>query len=138
MNTTTESIVRPLFEGEKVVHVRAGETIFRQAEEPRGVYVVHSGEVDLLCNEKAGHLRLLRTALPGQILGLSPVLLHLPYDCTATTRTAAILGFVGKELLMETLDRKPNAWLRILEILSQDVNASYASMRTMKESRAVY
>lgn len=137
MTTTTASIVRPLFEGEQVLYVRTGETIFRQAEEARGVYVIHAGEIDLLFSER-NQLRLLRTARAGQVLGLSPVLLHLPHDCTATARTEATLGFIEKLKLLETLDRHPDAWLRVLETLSQDVNSSYASMRTMKESRAVY
>lgn len=132
MSATIETIAKTFAHGEKLAHWQGGEVIVREGEEPRGVYVLHSGVVDLLFHARNGADRPLRVAEAGQILGLSSVVSHQPHDCSATTRTQCVTGFIDKDDFLQMLDEKPAIWFSVLELLSSDINSCYENMRTMK------
>lgn len=108
-----------------------GKVLFREGEQPRGVYVVHSGEADLLFSAKAGSSKPLLVAGPGQILGLSAVVSGRLHDSSATARTPLVTGFVEKQRFLALLDQLPELWFSVLQMLSTDVNACYDTMRAL-------
>lgn len=108
-----------------------GEILFREGEEPRGVYLLQSGQVDLVFSTKTGTAKALRGMKAGQILGLSSVVTRTPNDCTATTATACTVGFVDRESFLRTLQESPAVWFTVLQLLSSDVNAVYDDMRLL-------
>jgi CRP-like cAMP-binding protein len=105
--------------------------LFAEGESPDGVYVLHVGNVDLVYAPRGGNPKPLRVGSPGQILGLSSVVLQHPHDCSAIARTECEIGFVEREELMRSLERTPAIWLSILRMLSTDVNNVYDDMRTL-------
>ena len=105
--------------------------LFLEGEIAAGVYVLHSGEVDLLFSAKNGRVRALRIATPGQILGLSSVVTGRPHDCSATTRVACEIGFIPSEQFLHCVDEYPALWFCVLRVLSSEVNAAYDDMRTL-------
>lgn len=112
-------------------HRAAGEMLFLEGERPAGVYVLHSGEVDLLFMKRNGNAKPLRIVTPGQILGLSSVVMRRPHDCSAVARTPCEVGFIGRDELLQSLHDTPSIWLSILRMLSSDVNAVYDDMRAL-------
>lgn len=108
-----------------------GETLFREGETPRGVYVLHSGTVDLLFSARDGSAKPLREAQPGQILGLSCVVTQRPHDCTATAAGPCEVAFIERDDFLRALDDTPSAWFSVLRVLSSEVNAVYDDIRTM-------
>jgi CRP-like cAMP-binding protein len=120
-----------LAESETLEHVRPGDTIFREGDEPRGVYVLESGQVDLLFSARNGSAKPLRLAEAGQILGLSNVVTQRTHDCTAVARTACDVGFIDRNDFLRALDDSPSVWFSVLRMLSNDVNAVYDDMRAL-------
>lgn len=108
-----------------------GDTLFREGDDALGVFIVHSGEVDLLFSPRDREPKALRVAHSGQILGISCVVTHRPHDCTATARTACTTSFVGREDFLRRLDDHPAVWFSVLRFLSSDVNAAYEDMRAL-------
>ncbi|HXH37097.1 MAG TPA: Crp/Fnr family transcriptional regulator [Thermoanaerobaculia bacterium] len=107
----------------------AGRTLFYEGEEPRGVYVIHSGIVDLIFSAKDGRAKALNEGRPGQIIGLSSVFSHRPHDYTATVRTTSNLGFVDDATFHRLLENTPAMLFGVLRLLSEDVNSCYECMR---------
>lgn len=120
-----------LADHETLVRFRTGETLFREGEEPRGVYVLHSGVVRLLFTGKNGSAKPLREALPGQILGLSCVVTQRPHDCTATAGEPCEVAFIERDEFLRTLDDSPAVWFSVLRVLSSEINAAYDDMRVI-------
>ena len=120
-----------LRESEITLSFPAGETLFREGEEPCGVQVLRSGEVDLVFSSRNGNAKALRAAQPGQILGLSCVVTRRPHDCTATARTACEVGFIERDEFLRMLEDRPAVWFSVLRFLSNDVNAAYDDMRLL-------
>jgi len=110
---------------------RAGETLFREGEQPRGVYIVRSGAVTLLFTGKGGAAKPLREAHTGQILGLSCVVTRRAHDCTATAAEPCEVGFIDKDDLLHALEDSPAVWFSVLHVLSSEVNAVYDDIRLL-------
>jgi CRP-like cAMP-binding protein len=107
----------------------AGAILFEEGDQPRGIYVVHSGSIDLLFQARTRELKPVRSAAVGEILGLDSVVSCRPHDYTARVVTACKLGFIDKESFTQMLDASPDLWLTVLRLLSQDIHASYESLR---------
>jgi CRP-like cAMP-binding protein len=109
----------------------AGKVLFREGAQPAGVYFVHAGEVDLhFAARRDGQVPLL-CAGPGNILGLTSVMSDRPHDCTATTTTPVIAGFVEKHRFLQLLDEKPTLWLAVLRMISSNISACWDCMRAL-------
>ncbi|MDP9361658.1 MAG: cyclic nucleotide-binding domain-containing protein [Acidobacteriota bacterium] len=113
----------------------AGSLLFREGEAPAGIFVIHSGTVDLVFSARNGMTKPLRKLHAGDVAGLSDAVSNTPHDCTATTRTAARIGFVPITELRHLLDQQPAMWFAIAELLSADVNACWGSMRSLAAGR---
>ena len=120
-----------LAERETLVRFRTGETLFREGEQPQGVYVLHSGTVHLLFAGKNGNAKPLREAQPGQILGLSSVVTRRHHDCTAVAAEPCEAAFIERDDFLRALDDSPAVWFSVLRVLSSEVNAVYDDMRVL-------
>jgi CRP-like cAMP-binding protein len=120
---------------ERIERWLAGEVIFREGEQPRGIFVLYSGTIDLIFSARNGVSKSLRTATPGAIVGLSDAIADKPHDCTATTRSGARIGYVPIDALRHQLEETPELWLTIARFLSADLDLCWASMRTLSAAR---
>ena len=116
---------------EQIERFPAGKVLFSEGEQPHGVYVLHSGEVDLVYSGRNGASKTLRIAHPGSSVGLSDAISDTAHDCTATTRTPARVGFIPLSDFRRALNETPSLWFTVLQLLSEDVNACWASMREL-------
>lgn len=130
-----QSVLQTLAPYETVEAWPAGKQLFREGEWPRGVYVLLSGEVDLLFSSRAGQTKPLRIAMAGQILGLSCIVSARLHDCSATARTSCVTGFIAKDKFLSLLDENPQLWFSVLRTISSDINSCYDCMRTLSASR---
>jgi CRP-like cAMP-binding protein len=111
--------------------VQPGTLLYREGELPKGVYVVRSGDVELFYASRAGDSKPLRTVEPGTILGLSCVVSNKRHDCTATTRSDAEIGFIGREDLQRLLTEKPDLWLTVLQLISSEISSCWQCMKSL-------
>ena len=125
----------PLAKFESLLSFQPGDALFREGEPPCGLFVLHSGMVDLLFAARNGNVKPLRVAGPGQILGLSAVIGNSDYDCTARARTFCQAGFIDGEDLRRVLDDRPEVWFDVLRLLSTDVDSVYGDMCSALVSR---
>jgi CRP-like cAMP-binding protein len=116
---------------ERSSRIDAGDVLFREGEEPRGVYFVHDGRFDLVFSSRAGEAKPLRTADTGQILGLSCIVSNRPHDCSATAKSEATVGFIPKDDFQKVLDTNPQLWMTVLQMISSDISACWDCMRSL-------
>ncbi len=133
--TYSSSVLQTLAPYETVEGWPAGKLLFREGENPRGVYVLLSGEVDLLFSARNGQAKPLRIAEAGTILGLSCVVSGRVHDCSATARSSVVTGFIAKDKFLSLLDENPALWFSVLQMLSTDINSCYDCMRTLTATR---
>ncbi len=120
---------------EHLGHWPAGKIIFREGDEPRGVFILYSGTVDLIYSARTGSKKTLRTAVAPEIMGLSDAVSNTPHTCTATIQANSKIGFVSIEKLRRQLDETPALWLTIAKYLSSDIESCVADLRTLAVAR---
>jgi CRP-like cAMP-binding protein len=135
LQTECTAVLQTLAPYEMIETWPAGIQLFHEADSPAGVYVLLSGDVDLVFASRAGLLKPLRIAGAGQILGLSCIVSGRPHDCSATTRTTAVTGFIPKATFLKLLDENPPLWFSVLQMISSEINSCYDCMRTLSASR---
>ncbi|HEX3111616.1 MAG TPA: Crp/Fnr family transcriptional regulator [Thermoanaerobaculia bacterium] len=135
LQTEGTTVLQSLAPYELIETWPAGIVLFRETEDPAGVYVLLSGDVDLVFASRAGVVKPLRIAGAGQILGLSCIVSGRPHDCSATTRTSAVTGFIPKAAFLKLLDENPPLWFSVLQMISSEINSCYDCMRTLSASR---
>lgn len=131
MIVPTQAIENQLRSVERAQRLPPQAILFREGEEPKGAYIIHSGQVELAFTSRKGLVRPMRSLGAGEIAGLESVMSDRPHDTTATTTTPVRVGFIPKEQLQELLAANPSAWFTVLRFLCQDVNACWSSMRAM-------
>ena len=134
-NLLGEAVEKQLATAEQIERWPAATVLFNEGEAPCGLFVIHSGVVDLEFSGRNGVSKSLHTARPGEVVGLSYAVSNTPYDCTARARTSVELGFVPLMELQRMLDETPSLWLTIAQFLSQDINSCWARMRTLAAAR---
>ena len=124
-----------LTELQTLQHWPAGRVLFREGEEPAGIYFVLIGKIDLVFSARNGYAKPLRTAEPGQILGLSAVVSRRTHDYSATTQTLCEVGLIDRSTFLDQVDHNPAVWFSVLQLLSEDVNACYDCIRSITAVR---
>jgi len=108
----------------------AGKVLFRESEPAEGVYVLHSGEVELSCSNKTVDF-----VRAGEVLGLTTIMAGRAHDSSAVTRTACLAGFVEKSVFLRLLDEQPSLWLTVLQMISTNIGECWRSMRAAATHR---
>jgi CRP/FNR family transcriptional regulator len=112
-----------------------GSALFNEGRQARGVFVLCDGRARLsICSE--GRKRLLvRTAGPGEVLGLSSALSGRPYELTAETLDSCQVVFVKRRDLLKFLREHREACLQVVNLLSGDLHTAYERVRSIGLSR---
>jgi CRP/FNR family transcriptional regulator len=129
--TELSPVERTLIGLQKLQRHAAGSVLFCEGNPAQGVYIIHSGAVDLVFAARNGVTKPLQLAGEGQIVGLSALVSGREHDATAIVRVPSELGYVEGRMLMELLERDPSAWFDVLQFLSQDVSSCWDSMRKL-------
>jgi CRP-like cAMP-binding protein len=106
----------------ETLRVKKGNTLFREGEKVRGVFLLVSGKVDLLLHS-AGLVTLERHAVPGCLLGVPASINHHPYSLTAVVKEDAELRFISVEALAELMKREPSLTMKLVTMLSEEVRS---------------
>jgi CRP/FNR family transcriptional regulator, cyclic AMP receptor protein len=108
-----------------------GTILFREGQPPRGIFLLCSGRAKLsLCSDRGKRLTL-RTAGPGEVLGLSALLSGRPYEITAEIVDNSQVAVVRRRDLLRFLRDHRSACLQVVQLLSQDVHTAYDRVRSV-------
>lgn len=106
-----------------------GSVLFRAGERPQGILILASGTVKLSMSSAAGVTLVVRTAGPGEVLGLSAAVLGSAHQLTAETLEACEIKLIRREDFMLWLRRNPDATFRVVQQLASEYNATSQQIR---------
>ena len=107
----------------------AGEPLFEEGSPPNGVWLLHSGSVDLLFSNSRGDIAPLRVVETPQTLGISEVLGEGVFDCSAIAHTPCLVGFIDKETFLSIVMEDSDSRIAMLQIESDELTSCYDCMR---------
>ncbi|MCI0387335.1 MAG: Crp/Fnr family transcriptional regulator [Acidobacteria bacterium] len=107
-----------------------GALLFVEGQAPRGIYVLCAGRAKLATGSSEGKMVIARLAEPGEVLGLSATLSGEPYHLSAETLESCQADFVKRDDFLRFLREHPEVCLRVVEILSDILQAAHKQTRS--------
>ena len=112
-----------------------GTTVFKEGQRPGSLAVLCQGRVKLSVGSN-GHQQVLRVVHPGEVIGLSTAISGNQHEETAETTTNSRLVFIGRNHLLQCLQAHAEAWIRVVEFLSEDVRSAEGCLWKLAQGRA--
>lgn len=109
-----------------------GTLLFREGQAAAGIFILHSGRVQLSISDHEGHPVPVRIAEPGEVLGLSATLSSRPHEITAEATTPCCVSFVWREDFLHLLHDQTGAALGVVQWLSHNLNPTLDQIRSLR------
>lgn len=114
----------------------AGAILFVEGQNPRGMFILCTGKVNLSTTSREGKILILKTAAAGDALGLSAAILGMGYELTAETATSCELSFVDRKHFLELMESDSDVALHTAQSLSRDFQSAYRDMHDLVLTRS--
>jgi CRP/FNR family transcriptional regulator len=98
--------------------------LFRQGDDPAGLYILREGAVTLTMDSLQGKPLISTEAAAGSLLGLPGLVGNEPYTLTATAHEGAKLSFVTRDQFTDLMQSDPMLSLKILQVLAAEVRSA--------------
>lgn len=102
--------------------------LFRQGDDPTGLFILTSGEVTLTMSSPAGEEIVNVQAAPGSLLGLPGLIGNQPYTLTAIAHAGAEIGFLAHDGFADLMRTDPLLALKILQVLAAEVRSARSAI----------
>ncbi len=114
----------------------AGAILFVEGQEPRGVFIVCSGRVNLSTTSREGKSLILKSAEEGHVLGVSATVSGSGYEITTETGTPCQIGFIDRKHFLELMETFSEVGLHTAQCLSRDYRAAYRDIHDLILTRS--
>lgn len=105
--------------------LKRGDFIYRQGQQPRGLYVLEQGLVGLvLLGAASGKEHLLRFFRQGQFFGHRALFSHETYHGSSVALEPTVVTLVPKQLIMTAVEQKPALLFPLVKVLSNELRRS--------------
>jgi CRP/FNR family transcriptional regulator, cyclic AMP receptor protein len=113
----------------------AGAILFVEGQNPRGMFVLCSGRVNLSTTSREGKILILKTAEAGEALGLSAAISGVGYEATAETATPCQLNFVDRKHLLDLISTQSEVGMHASQCLSREFQTAYRDIHDLVLTR---
>jgi CRP/FNR family cyclic AMP-dependent transcriptional regulator len=114
----------------------AGAILFVEGQAPRGMFILCSGRVNLSTTSREGKSLILRTAEPGEALGLSATISGLGYEVTAETSTPSLVSFIERKHYLELMETHGEVGMHTALCLSRDCRSAHRDIHNLILTRS--
>lgn len=98
--------------------------LFRQGDEPAGLYILQQGKATVSMLSHCGDPILAFETAPGSLLGLPGVVSSQPYTLTAVAHAGAQVCFLSQDQFKSFMQTYPPFAFKILQVLAAEVSAA--------------
>jgi CRP/FNR family transcriptional regulator, cyclic AMP receptor protein len=108
-----------------------GTVLFREGQAARSVFLLCSGRVRLSVCSESGARMTLRSASPGEVLGLSAALSGGSYEVTAEVMEPVQVAQIRRRDLLHFLHEHSEVCMQVVHLLSEDLHVAYDRVRSV-------
>ena len=91
---------------------------------PAGLYILQSGEANLMLESTTGNAVMCLRAGAGCLLGLPAIIGNEPYSLTAMVRRSAEVRFVTRADFEDVMQANPSLYPKLLRVLAAEVRTA--------------
>ncbi|MEO8356977.1 MAG: SpoIIE family protein phosphatase [Chloroflexota bacterium] len=121
-------------EGMEVVNLKPGEILFREGDPGEHMYVVVSGELEILMAPDTTNELILNIVQAGEYLGEMSLVTGAPRTASVRARDDIVLLSISRTQLMDLLQRHPHLASTMVNVLSRRLdNTNISTFRDLTE-----
>jgi CRP/FNR family transcriptional regulator, cyclic AMP receptor protein len=117
-------LIEALEKRSSVLPTKEGQTLFRQGEPCKGLYILENGEAALVLLSPAGRIVMCHYAGSSSVLGLPAVVGGEPYSLTATMRKDSEVRFVSRADFESLIQDEPWLYPSVLQVLATEIRSA--------------
>lgn len=117
-------LIDALSQNAVVVNCNDDRTLFRQGDSPIGLFVLHSGNVEITMNDLFGNVMVRVPAQPRSLLGLPAVIGNVPYSLSAEAGAGAQVSVIPQKDFTRLMLSEPETAIKVLQVLAAEVRAA--------------
>jgi len=120
----------------EIAHVRRrpkGAIMFFEGDAAQGVYILYEGRANVLTANAGGKILILKTAVPGDVLGLDSVLAGTSHVVTVEVVQSCRFAFIAREDFLKFVKEHGDACLYFAQHLGRDCHSAYDVIRSTGE-----
>jgi len=122
------------FDDAPVRSIAAGETLFRQEEPVRSVYLVRSGQIALQRPMADGTTLRLHIASDGMLLAEASLFAEA-YHCDAVVRELAVIAYLPRPAFLTSLANTPELALALIKANTREIQSQRARIEILRLRR---
>ncbi len=103
--------------------------LFRQGDNPDGLYILKSGSATLTMNSPLGKQIVSIQPDAGSVLGLPGLIGNEPYTLTAVAHPGALLGYISRDEFLSIMSTDQGLAFRVLRVLAAEVRSARNALR---------
>jgi CRP-like cAMP-binding protein len=115
----------------RAAHVTCSEEriLFRQGDDPVGLYILKSGRVTLTMSSPRGLELVSIEAAPDSLLGLPGLVGNQPYTLTALAHAGSQVSFLTRDSFADLMRAESLLAFKVLQVLAAEVHAARDALR---------
>lgn len=106
-------------------------TVFTEGEPAGSIFVVCNGQLKLSTTSREGRTMILKIAGPGDVLGLSAALNHLPNEVTAETLAPSQLKSIRRDDFLDFLESYSQVGQKTAQVLAREYQEVFLDARRL-------
>ena len=126
----TADLLAPLLPAVRERHLSRGEILFHRGDPSQGFYVVATGQIKLAFSSEQGQEKVVEIISPQQSFGEAVMFMNKPYPVFAQALADSQLLFIGREPVLQLLDREPTFGRAMLAGLSMRLHSLIADVES--------
>ncbi|MGC1463889.1 MAG: cyclic nucleotide-binding domain-containing protein [Terracidiphilus sp.] len=98
--------------------------LFRQGDQPVGLFIIHNGEASLSMNPGTSEKVFSCQSTAGSLLGVPGLIGNQPYSLTAVANRGAEISFIAREDFNALIQSEQPLMLMVLQVLAAEVRSA--------------
>jgi CRP-like cAMP-binding protein len=128
------TLLQKLLEHALPLDCSKGRALFRQGENPYGLFILRRGKATMTLESERGAV-LIRTQLaPGSILGLPALMSDKPYTMSAVAKRSAVVSYVTRKDFSALMLAEPKLAFEVLRVLAAEVHTTRTAIAQCPQS----
>ena len=111
-----------------------GQSLFREGEPAKGVFLIQQGRVSVLVAKTESALNAVQPARAGAVLGLSECVSGCRFRASAVAAEQTTVCYIQRHELLKFLRQHCEVCMRIVRLLSEDLHVLYHELRHLTPS----
>ncbi len=110
-----------------------GEILFKEGEEPAGLYIITKGKIKIYRTGNEGKEQIVRLGNQGDLVGYRALVGITEYKSGAATLEECTVCFIPKEIVLRVIEGNVVMYKRIIQLLSDDLQYAEQKIKELAQ-----